>query len=338
MAAKARLGFIGLGSMGRDLLKETIRNPKAEVVALCDGDPEALAEAAGMCESGPAKYSEYRRLLDAEELDGVVIASPQHMHASTSIDALDAGCTTYCEKPMALNVKECDAMIAASKRNNKGLMIGQVLRYINVYRFVLESAKSGEYGAPLAVRIIRSSGPSWGRLLRDWRRKRETAGGLLLEINVHEIDFMRCIMGEAASVSALGKRFINKETDYEDFITVQIAFASGGFGCLTSASCDFLGKYAGEVFLEKGSISFDSSSQLVRIAKVDQEKQEIPYREVHPEWESGVYREMREFVEACLGEHPITIPGEEGMKAVEIAEACYLSIKESRRVVLPLPR
>lgn len=336
MESKARLAFIGLGTMGSDLLKETVKNPKAEVTALCDSDPEALDKAVEIAGSDATRYADYRALLEAEQLDGVVVAVPQHLHARISIDSLEAGFTTFCEKPMGLNVTQCREMIAVAKRTGKGLMIGQVLRYIGPYRYVIETARSGELGKPFAVRIVRTGGNKWGGWDRPWRRTFDTSGGLLLEINVHEIDFARCILGEAAAATATGRHFINDENDYDDFIMAQIEFAGGGIGSLTATNCDFLGRYTAEVLLEHGAIYFDSATQRVDLCKEGGEKQEIPYDDIHPEWENGVYREMREFAEACLGEHPITIPGEEGLRNVEIAEACYASIREGRPVALPL--
>jgi predicted dehydrogenase len=318
-------------------MREAMRHPRAEIAALCDIDPEALKQASEICGPEPRPYADYQELLRRETLDGVVVAVPQYLHARLSIDALDAGCTTFCEKPMGLNVVECETMIAAARRNRKGLMIGQVLRYIGVYRYVLERAQSGDLGDPFAVRIIRSMG-KWDRWLRPWRCKRETSGGLLLEVNAHEIDFMCCLLGEAASVTALGNRFVNEEVDYEDFVSAQILFKNGRIGSLTSAGTDYLGRYTGEVYLDNGTIYYDSLSQLVHVMRRGGEKEIIPYAEIHPEWENGVYREMREFIETCLEERPVTIPGEEGLRAVEIGEACYRSIREKRPVTLPLPR
>ena len=146
------------------------------------------------------------------------------------------------------------------------------------------------------------------------------------------------ILGEPTSVSSLGNRFINLDNDYEDFVTANITFAGGGFGNVTTTTCDFIGRYTGEVFLEKGTLYYDGLTATLYTAKAGEEKQEIPYGDIHPEWENGVYREMREFVEACLGEHPVTIPGEDGVRVVEVAEACYRSINEGGPVALPLPR
>ncbi len=332
---KARLGFVGLGTMGCDLLKGTVKNPKAEVSALCDIAPKALEAAHAICAEAPAAYADYRDLIADDRLDGVVVATPQDQHAEISIAALNAGRMVFCEKPMGLNVKQCRDMIAASERNGKGLMIGQVLRFISVYRFVLEEVKSGAYGKPFAVRIMRSGG-GYGSFARPWRQKRELTGGLLMEINAHEIDFMLQILGEAVSVQAVGDRFVNMENDYEDFIDAQVSFRNGGIGTLTSTSCDHLGRYLGEIFLENGTFYYDSLPGKLWIGKKGEERREMAYADIHPEWEDGVSYEMREFVEACLGEHPIPIPGEDGLRVVEVAEACYRSINERGVVTLPL--
>jgi predicted dehydrogenase len=146
------------------------------------------------------------------------------------------------------------------------------------------------------------------------------------------------IMGPAASVSAIGRHFINDEIDYEDFIAANLTFVNGGLGSVTSVQCDCIGKNNAEIYFEKGTIYYDSAGQNLHIARDGREKETLPYSEIHPEWESGTYREIREFVETCLGEHPVTIAGEDGMKAVEVGQAAYISAREGRTVWLPLPR
>jgi len=320
--------------MGRDLLRETASNTKAEIAALCDIDPDALRKAGEILGTSSRQFADHREMLYAGQFDAAVVAVPQHLHAALSIETLDAGLSVFCEKPMAMNVAECEEMIAAAKRNNKVLMIGHVLRYINPYKYVLELARSGDLGKPFAVRLIRTMG-KWGDWARPWRYRRDMCGGLLLEVNVHEIDFMRCILGRATFAHAAGRRFINDEIDYEDFITATIAFERG-IGTLTTGSCDYLGRYTGEIYLERGSIYFDSISGTVHVRKDGEEKRAIPYAEIEPGSEGGVHREMREFVEAVLGEGPVTISGDEGLRNVEIAEACYRSIQESRSIPFPL--
>ena len=337
MGDRARVGVVGLGPMGRDHVKSIVAESRGDVVALCDCDPGALAEARGLLPGPVPEFSTYADMLAAGGLDGVVVATPQHLHVPMSIAGLEAGCHVFCEKPMGLNVRQCQSAILAAERAGKELMIGQVLRYLGQNRFVLETVRSGELGKPLAMRTSRTSGP-WGSWRKDWRLKRETCGGMLFEVNVHEIDLMLNILGEASEVTAAGFKTPGSEVDYEDFITAQIRFKDGEIGSITSACCDFVGRNGGEVFLEDGTIYYDSFCKEVHLCKQGEDKQVIPYDQVAPGAENGLAREIREFVETCLGEHPATIPGEEGLRAVEICEAAYLSASEGRPVALPLPR
>ncbi|MBI5092691.1 MAG: Gfo/Idh/MocA family oxidoreductase [Candidatus Hydrogenedentes bacterium] len=330
-----RLAFIGLGPMGTDLLRAAVAHPAADVTALCDGSPEALASAKSIANEKPATFSDYRTMLHDAKLDAVVVAVPQHLHAQVTIDCLQHGLTTFCEKPMGLSVNQCMSMIAAAKSVGKGLMIGQVLRYIGPYRFILERIASGDLGVPLVMRTTRTMG-NWGSWARPWRLQRETSGGLLLEVNVHELDLMLQILGPASSVTAIDRRFPNSEVDFSDFITAQIEFQNGSIGTITSSCGDQLGRHSGEVFLTNGTIYYESLLDQVLIGQSGKEREVFPYAEIHPEWENGVAREMREFIEACLGQREISIPGEDGLRAVELAQAAYQSAAEKRTVHLPL--
>lgn len=339
MQNKIRTAFIGVGIMGTDLLKEFVKNPEAEVVALCDTDSVVLNNAAALCSSSPKLFADYRQMLSEVKPDAVVNATPQDLHASISIETLDTGCHTFCEKPMALNVVDCEAMIAAARRNGKILMIGQVLQYMGAFRYVLEAARSGVYGKAFAMRNMRTQGIHWGSTWdRPWRRRRDQCGGLLPEVNVHEIDLMCRILGKPVAVTALGNRFINQENDYEDFSTLQIEFENGGIGSVTSGCCDYLGKNSSEIFMEQATFYIDGFTREVNIGKADGSRETLPIGEIHPEWENGYYRELREFITACRGEGPVTIPGEEGMRALEVAQAACISITEHRRIELPMPR
>ncbi len=339
MADVARLGFIGLGSMGCDLVRRAAANPRAAVTAVCDVSPERLDEARKIArkldQGEPQSFSDYQALLESRNLDGIVVAVPQHMHAPVSIAALEAGYPTFCEKPMAINVEQCRSMINTANDAGQPLMIGQVLRYLNVYRYVLERARSGELGRPVGMRTIRTMN-KWRNWARPWRKRYEQCGGMLLEVNVHEIDLMLCILGPAKRVTAVGGNFANPEVDYEDLVFAQVEFHCGALGSISSSLCDHVGKNSAEIFLEDGTIYYDSVAQRIDLCKGENEVRTMEYDAIHPEWEEGVYREVREFVETCLGEHPPTITGEDGLRAVELGQAIYTSIREKRPVDLPL--
>ena len=335
MNTSARLGFIGVGPMGRDLLKQALQNPKASVCALCDIDETALQEAQQLIDDAVPTYAEHGVMLEREGLDGVVVAAPQYAHAELSIAALRAGVHVFCEKPMALSVTQCEGMIAAARESGKELMIGQVLRYVNHCRYMLELVRSGELGNPLAMHVRRTGG-KWGGWRKKWRLQRDLCGGALFEVNVHEIDLMCCILGNPVRVSAVGGHYVNDEIDYEDLISAQLTFPDGRIGSVTSSSCDFVGQNTGEIYLEQGSIHYSGRMAEVLVCKEDEDIQHVPYDEIGKDWEGATFREIREFIETCLGDHPSTIPGQEGMRNVEICQAAYLSVREKRPIELPL--
>lgn len=336
MKSEVHIGVAGLGPMGSDLAREVAKHPSAIVTAICDADSEILRNA-GDIVSHATPYTNYNVMLDKESLDGVIIATPPRTHLPLAASAFDAGVHVFCEKPMALTVDECDAMIAAAAAAGRALMVGQVFRYIGVYRFVLEMALSGDLGIPMAMRTIRTMN-AWNNWARPWRAQRETAGGFLYEINIHELDLVACILGDPTSVTAAGAYLVNTEVDYEDYVSAHLCFSGNRHAMMTSIGFDYIGRNGGEVYLERGTISYDNIAGEVCVGRAGRELERIPYADIGKEWENGVYREMREFVETCLGEHPATIPGEEGLRAVEICQAIYESARTGQRVELPLAR
>lgn len=325
MGGSVSVGIVGCGPMGRELLRGAMGSGIAEVCALCDLEAEAMdAGAEVIGNASVARFTDYREMLAKTDCDGVIVAVPQYLHAEVSIAALQAGRGVFCEKPMSLTVDDCRRMIASAESAGRPLMIGQVLRYLGPYRYIKELVASGEFGKPRAMRVIRSM-DHWRPEHNPWRCTRAESGGLLYEVNIHEIDLMLCVLGRAARVTAQGNRLINLKVDYEDHISVGIEFEDGAIGHVTSSICDYLGRNAGEIFCERGTIYYDSLTEDVRIRRPDSETQVIPYGEIGKDYEPPIQREVREFLEACRGDHPAPIPGIDGLRAVAICQAAYES-------------
>ena len=117
-----------------------------KLVAVCDVCSEQFTEKAeiniGESDSGLSeevnKYTDYKEMLQKESVDMVDICLPTFLHAEATIYALNAGCHVLCEKPMSLNYDLCSAMVDAANKNGKKLMIGQCLRFFNIYNFLKE--------------------------------------------------------------------------------------------------------------------------------------------------------------------------------------------------------
>ncbi|MFC4872615.1 Gfo/Idh/MocA family oxidoreductase [Negadavirga shengliensis] len=129
-AKSYRVGLIGAGWYGKSDLFRLIQVAPVEVIALCDPDQHMLKEAAELVsqrqQSGktPKLYNDYRELLAENELDIVLIGSPDHWHALQAIDAVKAGAHVYVQKPISVDVLEGEAMVAAARKYNKVVQVG----------------------------------------------------------------------------------------------------------------------------------------------------------------------------------------------------------------------
>jgi len=333
--AKIGVGIIGCGGMGAALAQGVAALPTAEVVAVYDSLPEQAEKLAK--ERGGRAYKSLGGLLKSERVGAVVVAAPQFAHAKATIAAAKAGKHVFCEKPMALSLKQCDAMIEACRAANVKLMIGQVCRYHAVHGKVKELVASGEYGKPIAMTVERLGGSWGGAYCQPWRLQRKMCAGSILEIHAHEIDFMRWVCGDVAAVYAAGGIYVDKRLDYPDLTLVTLHFASGAKGLLHAGQVSVIGGYGGRVDCEGGSIVFPAiwgADAGIQVAKAGEQPKFIPANEIQVE--DPVQHELRDFIDCILNGTPAPVPGEVGRAAVEVGIATYRSIETGKAVKLPL--
>jgi predicted dehydrogenase len=330
---RVRLGVIGCGAMGSDLARNAAQVDTAQVVAVSDVVTEraqALAEALG---ADP--HADADALLGREDVDAVLIASPPFLHRSLTEAAAQAGKHIFCEKPMAPGVADCDAMIAAVERAGVKFQIGHVCRFHATHGKVRELVASGEFGPPAAMLVHRIGG-KWGANHPSWRWRRSACGGILMEVNAHEIDFMRFVCGDIARVSAVGGRFLDEELDYPDVALVSVQFASGAVGMLYSSHASAIGGYGGRVDCTGGSVVFPAiwggKDAAIEVQRFGGERSRIPLSDLRVE--SPVRAEIRAFVSAILADVPPPVTMQDGRAAVEVAEAAYLSIERAGEAVV----
>lgn len=143
---RIRLGFIGVGDRGSQLVGEFLRQPGAEVVAICDVWKERRDKNIARCPTQPAAYNDYRELLAREDIDAVVIATPPHWHAIQTIDACEADKDIFLEKPMTISVGESLAVMRAVKKRQRVTQMGTQIHAEPNYRHVVEIIREGVLG------------------------------------------------------------------------------------------------------------------------------------------------------------------------------------------------
>ena len=272
-------------------------------------------------------------LLARADVDAVIVASPNFAHKEGVLAAAAAGKQIFCEKPMAMTTADCDEMIAAAQKAGVKLMVGQVLRLIPGFAKAREIALSGELGRPVAVAIERSGYSAWGAR-KDWRSSYAQTGGFLFEVNVHEIDYMRAVLGEAKQVFAAIPALTVPESDIPAINLVTVQFQGGGAGILNSNMAIPQGVYQVAITCEQGSIRCGWGNVDFQRAG-ETEVQKVP-DEVMQAMPQGVNVEINSFVQWVLNGTPPVVTAQDGRAAVEIAEAAIRSGKSGRPVELPL--
>jgi predicted dehydrogenase len=147
---KITLGLIGAGSRGNQLLDSFLREKDVEIIAVADVDDHHAGETAERIKkaknNSPDTARDYRAMLDRKDLDGVIIATPDHWHALPAIHAVLAGKDVYVEKPVAHNVAEGRAMIKAARKSNKIIAVGTQQRSSSHFQKAVEIVRSGKLG------------------------------------------------------------------------------------------------------------------------------------------------------------------------------------------------
>jgi len=330
------IGLVGAGGMGKSLVLEANQIEGVEVVFVSDLDED---RARSLAEEVNASYTlDYHGLLCDDRIHAVFVASPPFLHATISIDAMNSGKHVFCEKPMATTLKDCDAMIKTAEQNQVNLGVGLVCRFHATHSKVREIVVSEQLGKPISMHVHRIGGP-WqgGSYHTDWRMQREKCGGFLMEVNAHEIDFMRWTCGEIKKVYAAGGTYIQHEADYADLVVASLNFENGAVGLLHSGQVSAIGGYGGRVDCEKGSIFFPQiwgGDSKIQIKRFDGSGEDIPISSI--EVESPVRAEIRAFIDATIDGVTPPVAGADGRAATEIALAAYRSIETGDPVNLPM--
>ncbi len=243
---RIRLGVIGIGNMAGTHLRNVVGEPDVDVVALCDVYRPHLDNAAGRAPSA-ATYRDFRRVLDREDVDAVIVGTPDHWHAPITVMACRSGKDVYVEKPSSRTVSEGREMVRVARENQRIVQVGTQQRTARIYARVVELVQSGALGRIAAVRtwntyradpagMRRPSntdppgnldwdmwlGPAPAKPYNpnrfdNWRRFWDYGGGLMTDWGVHHFDIILWAMDVTfpVSVSAVGGNFHfddNRET------------------------------------------------------------------------------------------------------------------------------
>ncbi len=256
-----RIGVIGLGNRGDQLLPGFLVQKDAEIAALCDVYTPYVEAAKGKVGGDPFVTGDYRRILDRKDIDAVVIATPDHWHALQFIHACDAGKDVYVEKPLSLVVVEGRRMIEAASRNRRITQMGVQRRSSVLCQQLVELIQSGAIGkvtschcyhidneTPMGIGSPPDSDPPAGldwdawlgpapkvpynenRCFYKFRWFRDYSGGQLTNMGTHYLDMIQWALGKDGpiAVSAMGGKYaVEDNREIPDTLEVTWEYEGG---------------------------------------------------------------------------------------------------------------
>lgn len=306
-----RVGFAGYGYIASVHTTNLKRDARVEITSFFDPDPARAGELA---------TRDFDEMLS--RVDAVYVTSPNTLHAELALRAVAAGKHVFCEKPMATTLEDAQKVFEAAQSAKTVFQVGFNRRFANVYKRVRELTLSA---TPHAAHIKMNR----GELLKPvWTADEKITGGFLYETPIHMFDMMRHQFGEVASIDArLGGA--------NDF-SMLVEFQSGMHATfVTSADASWFFPYERvEIFGEYSTIETQEMDFLRYRVGLDAPTRTEDYRDVAPETKLGFAEEDRLFVDAVLGNGAPPVTALDGLRAVELACACYRSAEEKRRVQL----
>jgi predicted dehydrogenase len=334
---KLRILLVGAGRAGlvhgRNLAAGV---REARLAAIADPDEAALRHASAElgCEH---TFTDASAAVVHEAIDAVVIASPTFTHAELAVAALAAGKHVLCEKPLATSLEEAAEVAAAVEEARRVFVMGFMRRFDAGFVRAAERIANGEIGQPL---LVRSTGRGPG-LPPEWAWDVASSGGLIAEVNSHDLDTIRWLSGqEFASVHALGRAAKRPDiaARYPGFVDLVIAAfeLDGGALAQLDGACpaDYGYDARVEVYGSEGVVfAGDPLAHATRVVRREGAAAD-PVTSWRTVFADAYRAEDAHFAAACRGEEEPRTSVEDGVRALEAVVAVNRSLAEARPVSL----
>jgi len=311
--------------------------PAASIAGVADADADsanALAERLGCAAHGSLEDA-----IERTPFDAVVISTPTFTHRDLAVTAAAAGKHVLCEKPMAITEQECDEMAEAAERAGVVLQVGFMRRFQPEFVAARRRIEAGEIGDPMVIKSL-TRGPG---LPPPWAWDLKTSNGMLAEVNSHDFDCVRWLMGSeitrvyAETANLKGAQRGVDVADFYDNAVVTLRFASGAIGTIDGTCPADYGYDA--------RVEIVGTAGLLQIGEVRgeallmvQDRDTGAVSPVHRTWpqrfEAGYRAQMRAFVEAARSGGVPAVTAADGRAAVQAVRAANRSWQEGLPVTL----
>lgn len=303
-----KYAIIGFGALGKIIFNNLMRIEKArkdiKLTAICNDDISNISKNVkinigdvnidNVDFSQYSLYTDYKEMLEKEQLDFVFVALPSFLHSEVCTYCLEHGVDVYVEKPMAITMEQCDAMMKTAKGNGRKLMVGLCLRFSNEYIYLKNLVENKEYGKVVKAEFFRKSPyPAWSA--GGWLLDEKKSGGCIVDMHIHDVDVVVWLFGKPDDVTAYSTHC---RADYESAFALfkypdTVVSVIGDWGI--ASSYQFKAGY--NVTFEKAYVECVNGKVTLY---VDDSSEEI----IFDDDETSYYREVEEFVKCVVEDKP----------------------------------
>lgn len=250
-----RVGVVGYGTMGQMHSQALQSIVDVELTIVADADPDRRAQAAR--DYGVDVVSNIEELLALHDVDLIDICVPTYLHESVFATAIEANKHIFCEKPLARTLKEGQKMVELAKGHAKKIGVGHVVRFFPAYTAMRQSVLAGEIGKGAVARAFRG-GSQFPSGWHDWFADFDLSGGVILDLAIHDVDYLRWLFGDVERVYA--KTTYGRTSAHLEWAMLVLRFKSGLIAHVESSWNNFPGDFytTMEIAGTDGLISYDS--------------------------------------------------------------------------------
>ena len=339
MSSPIRVCLVGAGRVAKVHANSLVNHvPDGKLAAIVDPDLDTLNATSDQF-SVEKRFTSLEDALGGADFEAVVITTPTFTHTDLAVTAAQSKKHILLEKPMALNLEECDVIINVTEDNGVFLQLGFMRRFDPEFVAAYKRIASGEIGTPMMVKSL-THGPG---LPPPWARDLKTSNGNLAEVNSHDWDCVRWLMySNYERVHVEVANFKGKERgveveNYYDNSLVNIKFESGGLGSISCVCpCDYGYDARVEIIGTKGIMQIGELKGQAIVVCTDRDQGLITpiYRTWPQRFEWGYIREMEHFIDCIQKDSQPNVGGDEGRWAVAGVLAGTKSFLEERPVYL----
>lgn len=315
---------IGAGNIAKTHMKTLFQHDKTEVTAVADIDMERATDLANHYNVNA--YADYQMMVREEKPDIAVITLPHDLHKNSAIWCIEQGCHVLLEKPMALNAKECEAILQAARKHHAIVAVGHMQHYFPVNRKAREILQSGQLGE-LVMIVDRRHYPYFLPERPDWfLHKSRSGGGVVINLGSHSIDKIQWLSGSYVKNVKASLTHFGKRGDVEGSANLFMELESGVSASVSLCGYDNVPINETELLFTGGSLKLEGMSKLLMSQGEYRTYQEINISEI-PKPFADQWEDMLEAVE--YGKK-IEIIGEYGKTVTAVVDAIYRSYETGK--------